>query len=272
MTLDASETRAAEALLAFWASAGVDACYGDEPVNRLREAQRPRPTVVASAQPAVVSRVSNLKPEPDVTAAVAEARRLAAQAVDLLSLTEAIAAFDLCPLKFEGARQAVFGRGNPSADVIVIGEGPGADEDVQGLPFVGKAGKLLDKMLAAAKLTDRVYITNTVYWRPPGNREPTGAEQAICQPFVEKAISLIKPQYLLLVGGVSTKSILKREDGILSLRGRWFEWASTDGEMTLPALPTLHPAFLLRQPAAKKKAWGDVLTLAERLDRPDRGG
>ena len=115
-----------------------------------------------------------------------------------------------------------------------------------------------------------VHITNTVYWRPPGNRTPTLAEQAVCRPFVEKTISLVKPKVLLLAGGASAKSILGREEGILSLRGRWFEWAAADGTAVLPALPTLHPAFLLRQPAAKKKAWSDLLTLAERLDRPDR--
>lgn len=266
----ALDPRAAESLLAFWGAAGADVCFGDEPVNRLLESARPPRPVLAAVPAATPTRPG--KPAVDIAAAVAEARRLATEATDLETLAATIAAFDGCPLKFEGARQAVFARGNASADVIVIGEGPGGDEDVQGLPFVGRAGKLLDKMLAAAGLTDRVFITNTVYWRPPGNRTPTPAEQAICQPFVEKAISLIKPQYLLLAGGASAKSILKREEGILSLRGRWFEWSSEDGALTLPALPTLHPAFLLRQPAAKKKAWSDVLTLAERLDRPDRAG
>jgi uracil-DNA glycosylase len=152
----------------------------------------------------------------------------------------------------------------------VIGEGPGADEDAQGAPFVGRAGKLLDKMLAAASLQDRVFITNTVYWRPPGNRTPTPAEQMVCRPFLERAIELVRPRFLLLAGGASSKSVLGREEGILSLRGRWFEWTSQDGSLVLPALPVLHPAFLLRQPAAKKKAWSDLLTLTERLDRPER--
>jgi DNA polymerase len=129
---------------------------------------------------------------------------------------------------------------------------------------------LLDRMLAAAGLSDQVFITNTVFWRPPGNRTPTPAEQLVCQPFVERAIALVKPKMLLLVGGASAKSMLKKEEGILSLRGRWFEWRSTTGEIELPAMPTLHPAFLLRQPAAKKRAWNDLLTLAERLDRPER--
>jgi uracil-DNA glycosylase family 4 len=153
---------------------------------------------------------------------------------------------------------------------MIIGEGPGADEDAQGQPFVGRAGQLLDRMLKAAGLTDRAFITNTVFWRPPGNRTPTPQEQAICAPFVERAIALVNPKMLMLVGGASAKAMLKREEGILSLRGRWFEWTSSDGAMELPSLPTLHPAFLLRQPAAKKKAWQDLLTLTERLDRPDR--
>jgi DNA polymerase len=152
----------------------------------------------------------------------------------------------------------------------VIGEGPGAEEDAQGLPFVGRAGQLLDRMLAAAGLADRVFITNTVFWRPPGNRTPTPVEQMVCLPFVERAIELISPKFLLLVGGASAKAMLKREEGILSLRGRWFEWRSSDDRLEIPALPTLHPAFLLRQPAAKKRAWSDLLTLAERVDRPER--
>jgi DNA polymerase len=127
-------------------------------------------------------------------------------------------------------------------------------------------------MLAAAGLESRTFITNTVFWRPPGNRNPTPAEQLACSPFVERAIELVKPRMLLLAGGAAAKAVLKRDEGILSLRGRWLEWASSDGAMVLPALPTLHPAFLLRQPAAKKKAWSDLLTLVERLDRPERGG
>ena len=264
-----TDARAAESLLAFWAEAGVDAALVETPVDRLAEGaarlkarQQPKPTPV---KPAVGARAA-----PDISAAVAEAGRLAAEAQDLEQLAAAIAAFEGCPLRYEGARQAVFCRGNPQAPLMVVGEGPGGDEDVQGQPFVGKAGKLLDKMLGAAGLTDRVFITNTVFWRPPGNRTPTAAEQAACAPFVERAIALVNPRMLMLAGGASAKAMLKREEGILALRGRWFEWKSADETLALPALPTLHPAFLLRQPAAKKKAWQDLLTLTERLDRPDR--
>jgi DNA polymerase len=153
---------------------------------------------------------------------------------------------------------------------MIIGEGPGQEEDARGEPFVGRAGQLLDRMVAAAGLTDRVFITNTVFWRPPGNRTPSPAEQAVCAPFLERAIQLVNPKMLLLAGGASAKSVLKREEGILSLRGRWFEWHGETSGLVLPALPTLHPAFLLRQPAAKKKAWQDMLTLTERLVRPVR--
>jgi DNA polymerase len=260
--------KAVESLLAFWAAGGVDALYADAPVDRLQPPVRPRP--VEAPPPAASAPIGARGPSIDIGAAVAQARELAAAANDLDALAAAIAAFDGCPLKTAGARQAVFSRGVADAEVVVIGEGPGADEDAHGQPFVGRAGKLLDRMLAAAGLTDRVFITNTVFWRPPGNRTPTPEEQAVCRPFVERAIMLVKPRALLLVGGASGKSILNREEGILTLRGRWFEWSSADQSLVLPALPTLHPAFLLRQPAAKKKAWSDLLTLSERLDRPER--
>lgn len=263
--------RATESLLAFWAASGVDALYEDAPVDRLKPVVRAKlaaPTPMVMPAPARIGAAA--APVVDISGAVAQARALAAAADDLEALAAAIAAFDGCPLKTAGARQSVFSRGNPDAEVMVIGEGPGADEDAQGAPFVGRAGKLLDRMLAAAGLTDRVFITNTVFWRPPGNRTPTPEEQAVCRPFVERAITLVKPKALLLVGGAAGKSILRKDEGILALRGRWFEWTSDDQTFVLPALPTLHPAFLLRQPAAKKKAWSDLLTLTERLDRPDR--
>ncbi len=261
----------AESLLAFWAEAGVDAMLLDEPVDRIEagkiippRAPERKPAPLAQAGPATA-------PAPDVSGGVAEARRLAAEAPNLDALKAAIEGFDGCPLKFEGARQSVFYRGAVDAPLVVVGEGPGQEEDARGEPFVGRAGQLLDRMLAAAGLTGRVFITNSVFWRPPGNRNPTPEEQAVCAPFLERAIELVNPRMLLLVGGPASKSMLKRDEGILSLRGRWFEWKSRDERLELPAMPTLHPAFLLRQPAAKKKAWSDLLTLTERLDRPVRG-
>lgn len=270
MTAPAHDLKIAESLLAFWAEAGVDAMLLDQPADRIA-AGKPTPHAPArraapGARPAAAPTL-----QPDVSAAIAQAQALAAEAGDLAALAAAIAAFDGCPLKFEGAaRQAVFHRGREDAPLMIIGEGPGAEEDAQGAPFVGRAGKLLDRMLAAAGLAERAFITNTVFWRPPGNRTPSPPEQMICAPFLERAIALVRPRMLLLVGGASAKAMLKREEGILSLRGRWFEWRSSAGDLELPALPTLHPAFLLRQPAAKKRAWIDLLTLAERLDRPER--
>jgi DNA polymerase len=260
---------AIESLLAFWADAGVDAMLLDEPLDRIAAGRFVPPAPPPRAAPAAAQPARPR--QPDVSSAVAAAQAAAAQAQDLAQLAEAIAAFEGCPLRFEGAaRQAVVSRGRPDAPLMVIGEGPGAEEDAQGLPFVGRAGQLLDRMLAAAGLTGRVFITNTVFWRPPGNRTPTPPEQMVCRPFLERAIQLVGPKMLLLVGGASAKSMLQREEGILSLRGRWFEWRSAAGDLELPAMPTLHPAFLLRQAAAKKRAWSDLLTLAERLDRPER--
>ena len=252
--------------LSFWADAGVDCAYGETARDRLT----PAPPRVAKPDQASLpkSASATLGSAPhDVSAAALDARRLADSANDLAALEAAIAVFDGCPLKTQGAARAVFARGRPDAPVMIIGEGPGADEDRQGQPFVGRAGKLLDRMLTAAGLLDQVFITNTVFWRPPGNRTPTPAEQAACRPFVERAIALVRPKVLVLAGGASAKSMLDTNEGILSLHGRWRDWSSADGSLTLPALPTLHPAFLLRQPMAKKKAWADLLTLTHKLDR-----
>ncbi len=272
---DALPHALAESLLAFWADAGVDAVLLDEAVDRIEAGKilpprpTPSPVAMASTRGDTVGRAAAITA--DVSGAIAQAQALASQAQDMESLAAAIAAFEGCGLRFEGAAtQAVCWRGVLDAPVMVIGEGPGAEEDRQGQPFVGRAGKLLDRMLTAAGLSDRVLITNTVFWRPPGNRTPAPHEQMICAPFLERAIALVQPRMLLLAGGASAKSLLKREEGILSLRGRWFEWRSADGAMELPAMPTLHPAFLLRQPGAKKRAWSDLLTFTERLDRPER--
>ena len=268
-TVESSEAKALEGLLAFWAQSGVDATYADAPVNRLVQTQRPRPVPPAPVV-APVRTVTATPDGPDVANAIAEATALAAAAQNLDELAQAIAAFDGCPLKFQGATQMVFARGDPAAPVMVIGEGPGGDEDRLGEPFVGRAGQLLDKMLAAAGLEGRVFITNTVFWRPPGNRTPTPSEQAMCKPFLDRAVFLIKPKLLLLAGGAAAKAVLGIDEGILKLHGRWFEWSNAEKTLLLPALPTLHPSFLLRQPGVKKKAWSDFLTFVERLDRPER--
>jgi len=271
---DASpDLRALESLYAFWIDSGADGSFLETPIDRIAEGQKlplrqaPPPRMpIGVAAPAVQGRAAA---PPQAAAAQADARRLAAEAQDLAQLEAAIAAFDGCGLKFEGAKRAVFARGNPEGPLMIVGEGPGADEDAQGQPFVGRAGKLLDRMLKAAGLEGRVFITNTVFWRPPGNRTPTAGEQMACAPFLERAVELVKPKAMLLAGGAAAKAMLKRDEGILSIRGRWFEWGPEGGQ-PIPVMPTLHPAFLLRQPGAKKRAWQDLLTLSERLDRADR--
>src|SRR6185312_1711657 len=197
-----SAARLSESLLAFWAEGGVDAMLLDEPADRIAAGRIAPPRAPERKVAAAPAPAPNRASGPDVSAAVAQARELAAKAETLEALVEAIAGFDGCPLKFEGAAsQAVVYRGDPAAPLMVIGEGPGQEEDRQGKPFVGRAGQLLDRMLGAAGLADRVLITNTVFWRPPGNRIPTPAEQAVCAPFVERAIALVQPKLLLLAGG-----------------------------------------------------------------------
>lgn len=256
MPLDAAAT---ESLLAFWRDAGVDACYGDAPVDRTHVEPPPALKAVARATASVAA-------APVSGDAAGEARRFAASADTLEVLGAAVAAFQGCPLVGMGARQAVFSRGDPTAPVMIIGEGPGAEEDERGLPFVGKAGRLLDRMLAEAGLEGRVFITNTVFWRPPGNRTPTAAEQAVCAPFVERAFALLQPKVVLLLGAAAAKSVLSTDEGIMKLRGQWKEWRLAEGAVSAPVMPTLHPAFLLRQPMAKREAWADMLQLAAKLD------
>lgn len=254
------EFAATEALLAFWAEAGVDACYAEAPTDHT--------VFVAPAVQTMARIAAKVTPIGAIGAAdaLSEARRLAAGATTLEELGRAVAAFEGCPLRGMGAKQAVFARGNPQGDVLVIGEGPGAEEDARGEPFVGKAGQLLDRMLAAGGLSERVFITNTVFWRPPGNRTPTPQEQAVCAPFVERAFVLLKPKAVLLLGAAATKSVLQTDEGIMRARGQWRDWRLAEGGIAAPVLPTLHPAFLLRQPQAKKAAWADILSLAARLD------
>ena len=245
----------------------------DEPIDRIAAGRIAPPQARRTRRAAAPPRPRPPAPaQPDVSAAVAQAQALAAGADSLEALAAAIAGFDGCPLKFEGAAtQAVVYRGDAgrAADGDRRRPRPGRGPPGPALRGPRRPAARQDAG-APPGLTDRVLITNTVFWRPPGNRTPTPAEQAVCAPFVERAIALVKPKMLLLVGGASAKAMLKKEEGILSMRGRWHEWRSADGALELPALPTLHPAFLLRQPAAKKRAWADLLTLTERLDRPDR--
>jgi DNA polymerase len=261
MTMQLPDTAATESLLAFWRDAGVDACFEDAPVDRTHVIPPPAVKAVAKATASVVA-------APDAGDALSDARRLAAAAGSLEELGQAVAAFEGCTLRGMGATRSVFSRGNPAAPVLVIGEGPGAEEDQSGQPFVGQAGRLLDRMLAEAGLEGRVFITNTVFWRPPGNRAPTPAEQAVCAPFIERAFARLKPKAVLLLGAAAAKSVLGTDEGIMRLRGQWRDWRLSEGAVSAPVMPTLHPAFLLRQPLAKRQAWADMLSLAARLD-PD---
>jgi uracil-DNA glycosylase family 4 len=245
------------AALDWYRAAGVDLAVEEMPVDRFAASQaapRPKPTPAAAAAPAPVVTL-----ETDLS----QAHALAAAARTLDELKLALEAYDGCPLKLR-ATQIAFSDGNPEADIMLVGEAPGAEEDRLGKPFVGKAGQLLDRMLASIGLDrGKVYITNMVPWRPPGNREPSPQEILSCQPFLFRQIELVAPRILLTVGGVSTKALLSTNQGILRMRGQWRE-LSVNGH-SMQVMPILHPAYLLRQPAAKQQAWRDMLSLKRAL-------
>jgi uracil-DNA glycosylase len=187
------------------------------------------------------------------------AREAASRARTLEDLEAALRLFEGCALKAT-AKNLCFYRGNPQGRLMVIGEAPGREEDLEGRPFVGPAGQLLDRMLAAIDLTEAdVHITNVVYWRPPGNRPPTLDEVEACRPFLARQIELVAPRFVMTLGSPAAKAILGATDGILRVRGKWGE--ITAGELKVPVMPTLHPAYLLRTPAAKRQAWRDLLAV-----------
>ena len=192
-----------------------------------------------------------------------EARSAARSAATLDELCSTLQRFQGCALKAT-AKNLCFYRGSPRARIMFVGEAPGRDEDLDGRPFVGRAGQLLDRMLAAIGLDEsNVHITNIVYWRPPGNRTPTPHEGQVCRPFLERQIELVMPDILVLLGGAAAKQMLDVADGIMRLRGKWREVQV--GGRTLKAIATLHPAYLLRSPAAKRLAWRDLLTIRSAL-------
>ncbi len=193
------------------------------------------------------------------------ARTAARQAKNLDELQATLAGFDGCSLKAT-AKSLCFYRGAARARLMLIGEAPGRDEDLQGKPFVGRAGQLLDKMLAAIGLGETdVHITNIVYWRPPGNRTPTPQEAQVCRPFLERQVELVAPDLVLLLGGAAANHIFGAAEGIMRVRGKWRE--VTLGERNVRAIATLHPAYLLRTPAAKRLAWRDLLAVKAALAR-----
>jgi DNA polymerase len=265
-----SGNKGARELLDFYLEAGADALVGEEPVDRLAAAEtaatpaRTRQPVVLPPDLEIKARaVSAIAPSAPDEAAMA-AREAARSARTLDELRAILDKFDGCALK-PSATQLVFADGNPRARVMFVGEAPGADEDREGLPFVGRSGKLLDRMLAAIGL-DRssVYIANVVPWRPPGNRTPTPQETQICLPFILRQIELVDPDILVCMGNPSAQTLLGIKEGITKTRGRWF--AFNTGKREIRALPTFHPAFLLRSPLQKRFAWRDFLAIKKALN------
>jgi uracil-DNA glycosylase len=282
----------ARELLAFYLEAGVDAALSEAPVNRLvGDAAAPTPAIrpiASEAEPrgiesprspspslphvgstggtTPVARAAAISAPPSPEAAVMAAREAARSAASLADLRAILSRFEGCTLR-TAATQLVFADGNPEGRVMFVGEAPGSEEDRQGLPFVGPSGKLLDRMLAAIGL-DRssVYIANIVPWRPPGNRTPTPQESSICLPFILRQIALADPDILVCLGGPSATTLLGITDGILKVRGRWFPFDT--GVRDVRAMPTLHPAYLLRQPLQKRLAWRDFLAIKKALSEP----
>jgi len=264
---------------------GADEAIADHPIDRFAVvAQKKKAAADAAAVAAKPVDSGNARP-PQKKArtttpatplvpkdeVAASARSLAESAADLAALREALAAFDGCALKTT-ATNLVFGTGQTPADVMLIGEAPGRDEDREGVPFVGVSGKLLDVMLGYVNLSrdENVYITNILPWRPPGNRQPTDAEIAACLPFLARHIALVAPRILIFLGGTAAKTLLGRREGITRLRGQWYEYSSptleSAGLAPIPAMATLHPAYLLRQPAQKRASWKDLLSVRQRLN------
>ena len=264
-------------ILAFYVEAGVDCAIGEEPVNRLAdEAPAPPPQDMREA-PAAARAERTLPSAPALTrsapaapavapppeAAMMSARDAARSAQSLDELRALLEGFDGCALKFTASR-LVFADGNPQARLMFVGEAPGRDEDIAGLPFVGRSGQLLDRMLGAIGLDrTKVYIANIIPWRPPGNRTPTPQETQICLPFIRRQIELVNPDVLVTLGNPSTQGILDTKEGIMRTRGRWREYET--GTRTIKAMPTFHPAYLLRSPIYKKHAWQDLRAIKAAL-------
>jgi uracil-DNA glycosylase family 4 len=279
MTLDRNQ--AARELLAFYLEAGVDAVLGEDAVDRFADTAEmaPRPAIGSPAdeapragdpgnrpaldrsRPAAAVVATPIPLSPD--SAVMAAREEAKNAKTLDELRSILDGFTGCTLRATATR-LVFADGNPQAHVMFVGEAPGRDEDIEGLPFVGRSGKLLDRMMAAIGLTRaNSYIANIVPWRPPGNRTPTPQESAICLPFTLRQIELVDPDVLVCLGGPSAQTLLGSRDGILKTRGRWFAFQT--GSREIRATATLHPAYLLRQPLQKRLAWRDFLAIKKAL-------
>ncbi|GAA0556387.1 uracil-DNA glycosylase [Rhizomicrobium electricum] len=261
------------AALAWLVDSGADETIGEEPMNRLvakpaaplraPEAEAPRP-MLKPASSFAAPRPAAAAPLPlENNDSIGTAQSLAAAATSLAELKAALEGFDGCALK-KSCAHTVFADGNPASRIMFIGEAPGAEEDRQGLPFVGRAGKLLDKMMASIEL-DRstAYITNVLNWRPPQNRDPSPEEAAMCLPFLRRHIELVNPGIIILLGAVAARHVLGFSEGIMKLRGRWLEYRV--GDVMIPVIATLHPAYLLRQPSHKKLAWRDLQAAEKKI-------
>lgn len=252
-------------LLRWYVDAGADEAIGEIPADRFAVSAKPPPPPVAVAppvRPPAASPTADLRFRHDGGTAA----QVAAQCHDLAQLRQALESFDALPLK-RTAMNTVFADGNPQADIMCIGEAPGPEEDRQGLPFVGKVGKLLDSMLASIGL-DRTntYITNVVPWRPVDSHKPSPDEVAVCLPFITRHIELVDPKLLILFGGAAASALLARHESINRLRGHWFDYSSPGLPRPVPVMATFHPSYLLGTPAAKREAWRDLLAVRRRLD------
>lgn len=269
----------AAAALRWLADMGADEMIGTDPVDRYAESRAAKTRGAARQQPPSSATSAQPPARPAVAAApdliapsqgAQDAWDAATAAETIDDLRARLDAFDGCALKFT-ATNTVFADGSPDAHVMLIGEAPGVDEDRQGLPFVGASGQLLDRMLDGIGLSrnkqgaDGVYISNILFWRPPGNRNPTTAEIAACLPFVHRHIALVAPKALVFLGGTAAKTMLDRKEGIMRLRGKWYDLTLPGLDRPIPALPTFHPAYLLRSPAQKREAWCDLLSLKSKL-------
>ena len=248
--------------LRWYITAGIDEAIGEQPVDRYAQSAKPAAKASAPAAPGTVPAAPRGEPE------AATSAHLAQSVTTLAELKAAMEAYEGCALK-RTCQQTVFADGDPSARLMIVGEAPGADEDRLGLPFVGASGRLLDRMLAAIGLDRKTqaYITNVVPWRPPGNRKPEPAEVELCKPFIARHIELVNPAVLLLLGGASVSALLARTDSITRLRGGFVDYSSARLARPIPAMPTFHPAYLLRTPLAKREVWRDLLLVRQKLDK-----
>jgi DNA polymerase len=271
----------AAALLRWYVEQGVDEAIGEEPIDRFAAPSPPAATTAAATVTAIAPVAPRaptpLRAPPPPPAAprgpvplespqlVEDARSLAEGCSTLAELEAAIRGFEGCALK-RTAKNTVFADGTSGAPVMIVGEAPGADEDRLGKPFVGVSGQLMDRMMGAIGLSrdGGFYITNILFWRPPGNRTPTTTEQGMCLAFTRRHIELVKPKVLVLAGGVAVKAVLDTTEGITRLRGKWTGYTLGDGTV-IPTMPTFHPAYLLRTPASKRQSWQDLLAIDKKL-------